>query len=222
MISRPNIFQPRHPLLAFLTMPFSTVKKASLIALAAFWAMTSTVVLAQQHVPDQVSIVEPGKAELAAAQELIDVVMPPAQRQSMVNGIVQSMMQNITGGMMQSPKMQEAFQEFPAMRGVFQKFIDREEKKALQMMQDEMPSMIEAMSRAYARSFTVAQLEEMNVFFASPTGQVYVTKSMAIMSDPDVAKWQRDVMQKSMADMPAATEELMAELLAVAQAAPAQ
>src|SRR3546814_15125821 len=68
------------------------------------------------------------------------------------------------------------------------------------------------MARAYARRFTVAQLGEIETFFRTPTGRIYVTESMNIMSDPDIAAWQRQSIASSMERPPAELEWLSQEL----------
>lgn len=163
---------------------------------------------------DAAVIAEPGPESLIKARALIDLIMPPAQRESMVNDMVLTMMKNLTGGLMQEPKMQSVIAEHPKMETIFENFIDRQQTKALAMMQKNLPGMITAMQRAYARQFTVQQLEDITVFFATPTGQVYARNSTNIMADPDVAAWQRNSMQESMAALPAEINLLMAELKA--------
>jgi hypothetical protein len=58
--------------------------------------------------------------------------------------------------------------------------------------------MVPAMAAAYARRFDVAQLREIRRFFETPVGRAYVRGSATIMSDPDVAAWQRGLMASSM------------------------
>jgi hypothetical protein len=48
------------------------------------------------------------------------------------------------------------------------------------------PAMRDGLAHAYARRFTVEQLNEMNRFFATPVGRAYASESMLIMMDPDV------------------------------------
>lgn len=48
------------------------------------------------------------------------------------------------------------------------------------------PSMRDGLAHAYARKFTPAQLTEMNGFFATPTGSLYASESMALSADPEV------------------------------------
>jgi len=44
----------------------------------------------------------------------------------------------------------------------------------------------EGMARAYAKHYDAAQLAEINAFFATPTGNLYASRSMAMYMDPQV------------------------------------
>lgn len=46
--------------------------------------------------------------------------------------------------------------------------------------------MRQGLARAYARQFTVAQLGEINSFFATPTGAAFAGESMVLQADPEV------------------------------------
>ncbi len=44
------------------------------------------------------------------------------------------------------------------------------------------------LARAYARKFSVDQLNQLNAFFATPTGSFYATESYALQADPEIMK----------------------------------
>jgi hypothetical protein len=50
------------------------------------------------------------------------------------------------------------------------------------------PDLREGLSRAFARKFTVEQLNDLNRFFATPAGRAYAPDSMLMMTDPDVIR----------------------------------
>ena len=58
------------------------------------------------------------------------------------------------------------------------------------------PPMRDGLSRAYAVRFDESQLRDIATFFATPTGQLYATESMALFADPQV-------MSATMSAMPA-------------------
>lgn len=77
------------------------------------------------------------------------------------------------------------------------------------------PPMREGLSRAYAVRFTEAQLDDIAAFFATPTGSVYATESMALFADPQVMSATMQAlptMMGSFTDMGKTMEEAMAKL----------
>lgn len=64
------------------------------------------------------------------------------------------------------------------------------------------PAFQDGLAKAYARRFDVAQLGELNSFFATPTGKAYAAESMIIMTDPEVMKKMQEIMPQVMKEMP--------------------
>ncbi len=137
-------------------------------------------------------------ARLAAAQRLFDVIMPPATRQQMMQAMLQPLLGNISKGMTSNPQFAQAMSADPKVAAAFDRFMAQQQARTIEMIQTSLPQMVQAMSRAYARRFDVAQLGELERFFRTPTGAAYLRESMTIMSDPDVAAWQRTMMTDSM------------------------
>jgi hypothetical protein len=164
---------------------------------------------ARAETPETISA--PTAERLASAAQLMAAMMPPEQREAMVEQMITAMMANILPSIKNSLEKQAALSN-PEIRGVFDRFIVRQQELAISQLKAEMPKLVEAMSRAYARRFTTAQMDEMHSFFRTPTGQIYVRESMSIMSDPDVAEWQRDSMTKSMDKLPEELKALQQEL----------
>lgn len=64
------------------------------------------------------------------------------------------------------------------------------------------PSVQEALVRAYARAFTVAQLDELTRFFATPTGGDYAARSMMLYADPEMMAAMQVFVPEMMRAMP--------------------
>lgn len=79
------------------------------------------------------------------------------------------------------------------------------------------PAIRDGLAQAYARRFTVAQLEELNRFFATPTGTAYAADSFAIFMDPEVMSKMTELMPEIMKEMPA----LMAKMTEATASLPA-
>lgn len=64
------------------------------------------------------------------------------------------------------------------------------------------PGMRKGLQRAYAKRFTVQQLEEMNMFFSTPTGKAYAAESLMMFVDPEVVSQMQAFMPEMMKQMP--------------------
>lgn len=153
-------------------------------------------------------------ARLDAAQKLLDEMMPPQRQQAMLEAMLRPMMANIQQGIMQSPQIESAVQSTPQAKPILQTYMKDQMEQAIAMLRDNMPGMIDAMAHAYARRFDTQQLGELRRFFATPTGKAYLEQSMTIMSDPDVAAWQRKLMKQSLQHAQQDTKDLVAKLQA--------
>jgi hypothetical protein len=142
------------------------------------------------------AIVQPEQARFAKAREVIELIIPPAQREAMFAQVVEGFMANMIGGMLQGNEdLRAAFDEEPRLKPVFASFVERQRKLAMDDLRTTMPELTTAYVNAYARMFSVDELEAMRQFFATPTGAKYVRLSPGLVSDPDFAAWQRHVGQ---------------------------
>ena len=154
-------------------------------------------------------------ARLTAARALMDQLMPPATRDQMMRSIITAMMQNMTRSFAQNPELATAMDKEPGARAVFDRFTERQMTTSTNDLIANLPGMLDAMARAYARRFTLAQLNDMATFFATPTGQIYLTQAPTIMADPDVGAWMNGLMTRSMQRMPDELAKLKAEIEAL-------
>ncbi|MBW4329987.1 DUF2059 domain-containing protein [Stakelama sp. CBK3Z-3] len=154
---------------------------------------------------------------LAAAKALIDELMPPDRRDAMMESMLRPLMANIQKGMLDNPEIAGQLKTVPQARSIIEEFLRNQTESTMTLIRQNMPGMIDAMAHAYARRFDTKQLGELQRFFATPTGRAYVEQSMQIMGDPDVAAWQRDLMQQSMKKTQKDAQELADKLAAAAQ-----
>lgn len=184
------------------------MNKHLIMAAAMFFAPVAT----QAQVSPSPSV-DPSR--LAAARSVIDQIFPPATRAQMIGGMMATMTANIRQSMIQNTQLSEAIGKDARVRALFDRFMDRQMERSNESMQTGLPGMVDAMARAYARRFDVAQLHELSAFFATPTGRVYTQASMTIMSDPDVAAWQRNLMASSMSRVQEDVRDLTKQILAL-------
>ncbi|WP_066782273.1 DUF2059 domain-containing protein [Sphingomonas sp. CCH5-D11] len=156
-------------------------------------------------------------SRLEASRKLITQIMPPEQMDKMLEQMIRPMMANMQQTLMQDPRIAEAFGGNPQAREAMARFMERQADRSITTMQSEMPAMAEAMSRAYARRFDLAQLRELSAFFGTPTGRVYLEAMPTLMSDPDVRAWQTSMISRTMSTMRTDVAELTKDILAASK-----
>ncbi len=70
------------------------------------------------------------------------------------------------------------------------------------MMSRYEPAVRAGLSEAYARRFTPAQLDDLERFFATPTGKEYAAQSMLVYTDPAVMNRMMAMVPEMMKEMP--------------------
>lgn len=157
----------------------------------------------------------PDPERVEAARELLDILMPPDQREAMMVAMIEPMIANLEAGMMQAPELEAALSDNPNVRALFLDFMAIQRTRALESASADLPSMIEAMSRAYARRFTRREMREIGEFFGTTAGRAYLRQSNSIMADPDIAAWQRGTMARSMQHLQTDIQDFMTRLAAL-------
>lgn len=151
-------------------------------------------------------------ARLAAAKRAIEAMMPPAQRNAMFETMLNPMLANMQQAIVSRPAVRDALAADADAKAIFDRFVAGQQRRAMALLQEELPGMFAAMERAYARRFTVVQLDEVTAFFSTPTGRLYMEESMKIPTDPEMLDWQRQLMERSMAQTETDLERLQADL----------
>lgn len=140
-------------------------------------------------------------ARLAAARPVIDRIWPVGSYARMLQASLNGL------GVAAASAVNTAIANDPAARAELAKSLpddrrtpaeraadDRSRRDAMRAASDEMqaalvkvePTLREGLATAYARRFTVAELGELQRFFATPVGRRYAAESLMIMSSPDV------------------------------------
>jgi len=154
------------------------------------------------------------QAELAEARAIIDVMLPPSQRQK----IFDDMLTTITNQMRQG--MQPEALADPGVNAIVSKYLDKMVEAQKPLLRKHVPAMTEAMATAYSNEFSLAELKDVHAFANSPSGRHYLSRSLALVSDPAVAKVNMAVMADSQRLILTMRDDLKAELLAYFQAHP--
>jgi len=172
----------------------------------------------------EVHVVDP--ARLAAARVTVDAIFPNGTYARLLNGTMDKMLDTMMGSMGQIPmsqlakmvgakpddvaKMPKATLEDimaiydPAFHTRLSAATHAIMTDLLGMMSELEPQIRDGLAQAYADHYTVDQLNEINRFFATPTGKLYASNMMVLQMDPAVmSKMQAFVpaMMKAMPDM---------------------
>jgi len=168
-------------------------------------------------------------ARLAVARRTVDFVFPLGTYARIMNGTMDKMMDSVMDSMAQMP-----LKDLAGISGVetdklgtaslaeIMDIYDPHYKERMSLstrtMMHEMsgimsefePEIRDGLATAYAEKFDARQLEELNTFFATPTGGEYAADSYLIMMSPHVMSKMQSFMPKMMQAMPAIVDKVKA------------
>ena len=169
---------------------------------------------------------------LAAAEVLVARIMPAGIFDRVFDQMYEPMMEEIAGSIDELPlaKLAEAIGasvedtkavgdarlgEMMAVYDPFWRERSRRTNRALMegirgIMAKLEPAMRAAYARAYAREFTVAELTDLDRYFATPVGAHYAAKSLELGASPEITKVMGEMMPMVMEAMPGIMEKLEA------------
>jgi hypothetical protein len=169
------------------------------------------------------------KAEVAAA-----ALLPAGSMEKIMGPMFEQISKQVSGSMMDIPmsaiaRMGGISEEEAAGLGeatlkelmaIIDPAFDQRMGLMMQVMGREMgplmtqfePDMRAGMARAFAGKYTGAELDEINAFFASPTGARFGAGFMALAADPEYLKSMETMMPKLMEAMPTIMGRAMEEM----------
>lgn len=118
--------------------------------------------------------------KLSEARAIIAIMFPPAQREHMMDKLMNDLMVPFRKNM---PK---AIADDPGLKAIVDDFISEGQARERPIIQKDMPHVLEAMAIAYTHEFSLAELKQIHAFALSPTGNHYLSKSIDIAGDPVV------------------------------------
>ena len=181
-------------------------------------ALTMTVpVMAQTAQPP---VAAPDPARLAAAEKAVAALVPKGIYVKMMRDQFPRMMDAMMAQMMGKTAAELGMPETPGENGKTMReslagadpHFEERTRIMTRVMSEEMGAMFDkieprvraGLARAFARKFTTAQLDDLNRFFATPTGSVFAEQYLLTFMDPEV-----------MEEMMAATPEMMKAMPAI-------
>jgi hypothetical protein len=179
------------------------VRKSIVIAALLGSALPQTVFA--QTPSTEAAAIDP--ARLAAARPVIDRLWPLGTYRRMMGGTMNKMMDQLMATMfdMRAADMvgatgedgkavgdksmgDVAAEKDPHFRERMKITMDTMMGEMLPIMERMEPTIRDSLSKVYAGRFTVAQLGEINAFFATPTGKAFADQAMTMFMDPQVMK----------------------------------
>jgi len=153
-------------------------------------------------------------ARAEVARDVVLLYFPEENREETLRNMLDPVFDTIIGSFMQNGDLQEALTQNPKMRKVFDDFIASEREETMRIMNQNFPTLMDAMAGAYARNMTTEELVDLRAYLQTESGQSFINVSMNIFSDPGVQAAQQSIMAQSLEKMPAKTEKLIADLRA--------
>ncbi len=201
------------------------------IATALLLAVSSPALVQAQSAP-AASAAAPDPARLAVARELADKLIPQGMYQRMMGENFNRMMETMVGSAAEIP-----VRDFAQMGGmteadvaalgqttlrevmeIYDPYWKERQQGMMRSMMGEMgklmstlePKVRVALARAYAREYTLPELQDLQRFFATPAGSHYARSSMELMMGPDMAQAMAESMPEIMKQMPALVQAAQA------------
>ena len=146
-------------------------------------------------------------ASIAVARQILTIAFPPEKREKMFTSVMNAMVDQSLQALRSSDLVKD--KDFEAL-------IARQSRR----MYDEMnptvdaalPDYFESFARAYARDFSLDDLNAILAFVKTPTGQRYFERAPQLMQDPDVQASTQRMMTKILAKAPEIIRENRAEI----------
>lgn len=167
-------------------------------------------------------------ARLAAAQRTVDAIFPQGTYEKLMKASLDAVLGQVVDTMgIVSPYEIATLVDMPVeevqkidkariaeVQAIYDPAYRQRVEGGMRAMMDQVgalmtrvePDVREALKRAYAGRFDATQLNELNAFFATPTGKLYAEQSMMIFLDPEIMQTMQKLMPVMMEQMPAMTE----------------
>jgi hypothetical protein len=144
-------------------------------------------------------------ASFALAKGVVETIIPPE--------LADSMMQQLMGSIM--AQMQQGLGNEvtdPGLRALLDRKMDSMPARLGPLLSKHLPSMRAAMACAYVREFSVQELREIGSFAESPAGKHYLSRSVAMVSDPTVIMANQAYFSDAKVYLDSLREELKTEI----------
>lgn len=152
-------------------------------------------------------------ARLAAARRLIAITLPPGSLAKMMNNIAPGTMARVLAGLEAADTAHAAQHAAdPAYQARLHGASELAIAELVKVQAASEPMYFDAFAVAYARRFTVAQLDEIIAFVSTPTGLRYASSQGEVTADPAVQAALNEMARRRTAAMPAMLAKVAAAM----------
>lgn len=142
---------------------------------------------------------------LTIAREIIAITFPEPQREQMVRGMMETMMQQVRQA---SPPVSQD----QGVKVIVDRFSNRMIERIMPLFNRHLPALLDAMAVAYANRFSIEELTVVRDFAQTPAGSRFLSESMDIMGDPAIAAVNQELYRDAAELQQRMTSELIDEL----------
>lgn len=174
--------------------------QVALAAIVAGFSFASAAPAAAQSAPAATTSASP--EALALSKVVVEAAFPPARREQMVDKLMLTMMEQMRDSL-PIGQVQDA-----GLKRIFDDYMSTMPQVLRPSTRAFLPRQMDALTQAYARMFSVAELKDIAAFAKSPSGAAYLQRSTDILSDPAIAAVNKQyfaeaqgVTQKAIADL---------------------
>lgn len=145
-------------------------------------------------------------AKRTVAVRIVAAAFPEGQRMEMLGGMMDAMISQIT------PTFDKMGDK--EIQAISQKHLGIMLGDVMADLRANSGGMFDAIAVAYARGFSLQELQDIERFVTTPSGAAYIQRSPKLLSDPAVAEWNTAYFQRVMGIVEARKSALIEELSA--------
>ena len=198
-------------------MKHATFLALPLLMIAAPLAAQQVQPVADAPAPTAPVANNPAPERLAAATRLMEATYPVGERDAYFEQLARPLMDNLVQGVTADPEFQTELEQTAGAKPLFDRFVADVKQLSIDSMRETMPETMTAMTKAYARLFSVEELDGMTRFFATPTGRAYLARLPDVMRDPEVAAAQQKSMTASNVKTMARVQQFVLDMTALSR-----
>jgi hypothetical protein len=143
---------------------------------------------------------------LAIARQIVDMAAPPETRRAMLLDSIDTMMAQVRAAALQGVEPDAGAE------AIMTRHMARVREMTGRLIDSETPAIFAAIARAYARNFTLSELQEIRAFVSTPTGAKYFRTAGQLLADPDVAQANTAYMTSALRELTTVQTELRQDL----------